>query len=241
MVIDFSTPTWEGTLKSFLLHVRATRAVKTVRYYNVQLSQLVHWVTKEDIPLAKFGKRHMDAYLVTRSEAGKAQLTLHHDAVCAVAFLTRCQKNDMVERSLLADYEVRNAPRPPQYMPEAFAAPFGDMRAVCDRILTAEEMQRFSGCLGYALKATLAGEELSTSYVCYPVADGRIFFTVLEFGYASVSSTRTTPDFFQAFATARQYIFEGTPVRASDREGKGTKDTRLVEGIDICNLSLYVR
>ena len=124
---------------------------------------------------------------------------------------------------------------------EAFTMPFGEIRAVCDWILTAEEMQRFSGCLGYALKATLAGEELSAPYMCYPVADGRIFFTVLEFGYASLSSTRTTPDFFQAFATARQYIFEGTPVRTSDREGKGTKDTRLVEGIDICNLSLYVR
>ena len=96
---------------------------------------------------------------------------------------------------------------------EAFATPFAEIRAVCDRILGGEEVRRFAGCLGYALKATLAGQELGDPFTCYPVADGRIAFTVLEFGYASASSTRTDPDFFQAFATGRQYVFEGTPVR----------------------------
>ena len=124
---------------------------------------------------------------------------------------------------------------------EAFATPFVEIRAVCDRILGGEEVRRLSGCLGYALKATLAGQELGDPFTCYPVADGRIAFTVMEFAYASASSTRTDPDFFQAFATARTYLFEGTPVRTTDREGKGTKDTRLVEGIARCNLSLYVR
>jgi site-specific recombinase XerD len=59
----------------------------------------------------------MDEYLVHRAEAGKAQLTLHHNAVCAKAFLAWCQRNDIVDRSLLADYQVRNAPRPAKYMP----------------------------------------------------------------------------------------------------------------------------
>ncbi len=59
----------------------------------------------------------MDAYLVFRSEAGKAQLTLHYDTVCAKAFLAWCQRNDLVDRSLLANYQGCNAPRPPKYMP----------------------------------------------------------------------------------------------------------------------------
>lgn len=124
---------------------------------------------------------------------------------------------------------------------EAFDIPFKEIRAVCDRPLDGEEVRRFCGCLGYALKATLAGEELGEPYACYPVADGRVAFTVLEFAYDSASSVRTSPDYFQAFAIARQYAFEGTPVRITDREGKGTKDTRLVAGIVRCNLSVYVR
>ena len=59
----------------------------------------------------------MDRYLVSRAETGKAPLTLHHDAVCAKAFFHWCQKNDIVERSLLTDYQVRHAPRLAQYMP----------------------------------------------------------------------------------------------------------------------------
>ena len=124
---------------------------------------------------------------------------------------------------------------------ETFGTPFREIRAVCDRALDTEEVNRFCGCLGYALRATLAGEELSEPSVSYPSADGRIAFTVLEFSYASDTSIRTVPDYFQAFATARNYVFEGTPVRTTDREGKGTKDTRLVEGIARCNLSIYVR
>ena len=125
--------------------------------------------------------------------------------------------------------------------PGALAVPFTQMRAVCDRALTPEEIRRFSGCLGYALKATLAGEELDDPDVCYPSANGRIAFTVMEYRWNSVSTTRTEPDYSQAFSRAREYIFAGTPVRTTDREGKGTKDTRLVEGIALCNLSLFLR
>ena len=109
--------TWEEALHEFYLHLQATRAQKTQRYYEVQLGGLVRWATQENVPFAGFGKRHMDRYLVSRAETGKAPLTLHHDAVCAKAFFHWCQKNDIVERSLLTDYQVRHAPRPAQYMP----------------------------------------------------------------------------------------------------------------------------
>ncbi len=109
--------TWDEALHEFRLHLRATRAPKTLHYYDVQLGGLIRWAAENGVPLAGFGKRHMDRYLVERAEAGKAQLTLHHDAVCAKAFFRWCQRNDIVERSLLADYEIRRAPRPARYMP----------------------------------------------------------------------------------------------------------------------------
>jgi hypothetical protein len=123
----------------------------------------------------------------------------------------------------------------------ALGIPFTQIRAMCDRALSEDEVRRFSGCLGYALKATLAGDELSEPQVCYPAAGGTISFTVMEFGWDSLASTRTNPDYSEAFSKAREYIFEGTPLRTTDREGKGTKDTRLVEGIALCNLSFFLR
>ncbi len=107
--------TWDEALHEF--HLQATRVKKTQRYYEVQLGGLARWATQQDVSPAVFGKRHMDRYLAARAESGKAPLTLHHDAICAKAFFHWCQKNDIVERSLLSDYEVRHAPRPSKYMP----------------------------------------------------------------------------------------------------------------------------
>ena len=123
----------------------------------------------------------------------------------------------------------------------ALTIPFTQIRAVCDRSLDTDEIGRLSGCLGYALKAALAGEELDEPGVYYPAAGGKIAFTVLEYRWNSTSTTRTEPDYSQAFSKAREYIFAGTPIRTTDREGKGTKDTRLVAGIALCNLSFFLR
>lgn len=109
--------TWEEALHELFLHLQATRAKKTQQYYRVQLGGLARWATQADVPFSGFGKRHMDRFLVSRAEEGKAPLTLYHAAVCAKAFFHWCQKNDIIERSLLADYQVRHAPRPAQYMP----------------------------------------------------------------------------------------------------------------------------
>jgi len=111
------TFSWEEAYHEFRLHLQATRAPKTQRYYEVQVGGLIRWAKTQDVPFAGFGKRHMDRYLITRSETGCAPLTIHHDAVCAKAFFRWCQRNDIIERSLLADYEIRRAPRPARYMP----------------------------------------------------------------------------------------------------------------------------
>jgi site-specific recombinase XerD len=109
--------TWEEALSDFLLHLRATRADNTVRFYRVQLGQIAEWANEADIPLQHFGKRHLDRYIAFRKDRGNAPTTIHHDAVCAKAFLAWCVRNDLLDRSLLADYQVRKAPRPPKHMP----------------------------------------------------------------------------------------------------------------------------
>ena len=108
---------WDEALREFLLHVEATRAQKTHRFYRIQLSGLAHWAQENQIPFEGFGKRHLDRFLVYRQNEGKAALTVHHDAVCAKCFFAWCAKNDLLDRSPLAEYRVRSAPRPPKHMP----------------------------------------------------------------------------------------------------------------------------
>src|SRR5579884_2220951 len=55
--------------------------------------------------------------------------------------------------------------------PDALAGDFYAVRVVCDRRLDAEEVSRLSGCLGYALRCTLAGEDLTDPTV-FSLSDG---------------------------------------------------------------------
>jgi site-specific recombinase XerD len=117
MANAFHTITWDEALREFVLHQKASRAAKTARYYEVQLRGLIRWAAENDIPFDQFGKRHLDRFLAHRIGEGKKPLTLRHDALCAKVFFAWCAKNDLLERSNLAEYEVRNAPKPAKYMP----------------------------------------------------------------------------------------------------------------------------
>lgn len=123
--------------------------------------------------------------------------------------------------------------------------PFTAVRVLCDRRLGADQIERFAGCLGYALQATLAGPELSLPEVILLEASAkagvRASFTLVEFTYDAALSGRTTPDYADAFVKTREYIRDGTPVRATNKAGAGTQGTRLVEGLGTVGLSLYVR
>lgn len=109
--------TWEEALREFLLHKQATFAAKTVRYYRIQLTELVRWADAETVSFETFGKRHMDRYTAHRIAQGKARLTLYHDGVCAKNFFAWCARNDLLDRSKLSEYEVHNAPKPHKHMP----------------------------------------------------------------------------------------------------------------------------
>jgi quinol monooxygenase YgiN len=104
---------------------------------------------------------------------------------------------------------------------------FYEIRVEISLLFTLDELQQISGCLGYALREQLAGEPLSDYR--FEVKDKRI--TVLEYYYDATKSQRDDPDFIEAFRKAEQYILEGTPIRKTDRAGRGTKGTRLVEGV----------
>ena len=69
MALGYTHSTWYEAFKDFLTSLEAhNRAEKTVRFYNVQLGQLVRWAATEEISLEQFGKRHLDRYLAERRQ-----------------------------------------------------------------------------------------------------------------------------------------------------------------------------
>jgi hypothetical protein len=132
------------------------------------------------------------------------------------------------------------APWRPVEDPAAFAGGFKEIRVVCDTDLDDEEVFQVAGCLGYALREILAGEDLSEPTVYRP-SDGDFTLTVLDFAWDSRSSIRTNPDPAWAFEVAKVYVYEGTRARTTTRVGP--VGSRLVEGIgrDRCNVSFFVR
>lgn len=127
--------------------------------------------------------------------------------------------------------------------PDALSGDFAEIRVLADRRLDGKEVSRLSGCLGYALRQSLAGEDLSEpSVFClrdHPADTHQV--TVLEYAYDSTKSQRDDPDFAAAFDLAQEYVMSGSPVRTTNRAGAGSKGTRLVDGIAPCLLAFQVR
>ena len=77
------------------------------------------WAQPQDISLESFTKRHLDAYLAHRIDAGRSASTLHHDALAACVFFEWCSKNDIIDRDPLSEFKVRNAPETYKFVPKA--------------------------------------------------------------------------------------------------------------------------
>ena len=122
---------------------------------------------------------------------------------------------------------------------DAFDGPFDTIRVVTAGHLDPVEIVCVLGCLGYALQAMLAGDEVGMPAVSFVIQRGCITKTVLEIGYDSANSIRTEPDPKLAFELARQYIVEGTPCRKTGRSGP--VGSRLVEGIGARSVEFSVR
>ena len=126
--------------------------------------------------------------------------------------------------------------------PDAFQGDFYEiMVVVAGRGLSLEQANRLAGCTGYALRVTLAGEELPEPTVTYWREEDGLVTTILEFAYDSTKSIRSDPDHVAAFDTMRAYISDGTPIRKTDRAGSGTRGTRLLDGLGDFPIALYVR
>lgn len=102
-----------------------------------------------------------------------------------------------------------------------------------ERVLNADEIWRLSGCIGYALRCEVNAEDLSEP----ERSSFRGQSTRVLYAYDTTKHQRSAPDFHRALLIAGRLAQEGTPIRKSDRSGKGTKDTRLVEGIGVCTLT----
>lgn len=113
-----------------------------------------------------------------------------------------------------------------------------EIRAEFDAILTDSQVYQAAGCIGYALRQVLRGEELSEPVKVSRKRAGR---TVVKFGYDSTKSRSDDPDDNEAFELAARYVVEGSPIRTTDRAGAGTRGTRLAEGIGPVTARFWVR
>lgn len=107
------------------------------------------------------------------------------------------------------------------------------MHLTTTRELDLDDLLNVSGCLGYALREHLRGEDLGDPVIVQSYSSPLHHEVVVRYDYNSSTSERTDPasHIVDAFETAKRYIFEGTPVRKTDKAGYGTRGTRLVEGL----------
>lgn len=105
-----------------------------------------------------------------------------------------------------------------------------------ERVLSADEIWRLSGCIGYALRCEVNAEELSEP----ERSSFRGQSTRMLYSYDTSKHRRSSPDFLHALRLAGRYAQEGSPIRTTNKSGPGTKDTRLVEGIGACVLTFCI-
>ena len=112
---------------------------------------------------------------------------------------------------------------------------FYGFKVITSRPISDLEISQVSGCIGYALRQVLAGEDLSL-----PKVHQTGTRTILEFGYDSTKSQRDDPNFEGAFWLAKEYVSTGTPIRSTNRAGAGTKGTSLVNGVPNLTIGIYL-
>jgi hypothetical protein len=72
--------TWNEAFCEFSLHLQATRAKKTQRYYEVQVVGLIRWATRENVQFAGFGKTTPSGLIPIRSTL----MLPSYDSACSV-------------------------------------------------------------------------------------------------------------------------------------------------------------
>jgi hypothetical protein len=176
-----------------------------------------------------------------RYEAMRATLEgrIEEVNIKSLHFSAETKRDEQILKNLLEYYKTLSAEADPDErwikLDEFIQPDCYQIMMVIDGHLTEAEISRASGCLGYALKEVLAGEDLSEPEVRESINCMRFIFY-----YDSTKSRRDDPDLMQAFEKAERYIEEGTPVRKTNRAGYGTRGTRLVEGIGPRKVEFYL-
>lgn len=112
-------------------------------------------------------------------------------------------------------------------------APYA-IRLEANRPLSDEEIKTAARALGYAYRSTVAGESLSD-----PTRDSSHSFAL----HADTTKSRrddlgvALDDFHE---TLPGTLRDGSPVRTTDRAGRGTKGTRLTEGLNDPDLTFEI-
>ena len=109
------------------------------------------------------------------------------------------------------------------------ATDFSEVKVVVERYLSDEEVWNLAGCLGYALRETLAGEQLSAPDV---IQSRRAQQTIIFFNYDSTKSRRDDSNVETAVDLALKYIHTGYI---------SAQGTRLNEGIGKCGIRIGLR
>lgn len=80
------------------------------------------------------------------------------------------------------------------------------------------------------------GEDLSEPIRIKRKRDRR---TVAYFSYDSTKCRSDDPDEVEAICRASRYVKEGSPIRKTDRAGRGTAGTRLCQGLGDAVTALF--
>jgi hypothetical protein len=130
----------------------------------------------------------------------------------------------------------------PKWTPIAdFGGWFDSIRVVITDInlpLNTDQINRVSGCLGYALRAIIRGEQGGLSLPQVSTNDCRM--CVIDYFYDESKTASDDPQVEKCFEIAARYIQEGSYLRKTNKEGPGTKGTRLVDGIGPCKVEFLL-
>lgn len=114
-----------------------------------------------------------------------------------------------------------------------------EIRAEFGALLTDAQVYQAAGCIGYALRQVIRGEDLSEPGKTS--RKGKSGKTIVRFAYDVTKTQSDDVDAGEAFELAALYVREGSPIRTTDRKGAGTRGTRLCEGIGAVNVEFFVR
>lgn len=147
------------------------------------------------------------------------------EPVVLAGLILECLDSDQID-SLVKAIQKKEENEKPWIPIEENIDFFSEIKLYTPYFLSETAIETISGCLGYALREVIRGEDLSLPEIIR-LTNG----ITLTYYYDSTKTHSDDPDFSLAFEKARKYWSEGTPKRKTDKSGPFTKGTSLVPGL----------